>query len=110
LHRERLGACGLEDRTRVLLEVHREIGVLLVEAVVQHADDVGMVQRGQDAELTRQGEALVRAPGIVVARVRCVAEPDLLEGHDPARQAIQHTVHGPRRSPTEIVDQLVALR
>ena len=60
---------------RVLLEVHGEVRIaVVVEAVVEHADDVGMAQRRQQAELVRERRAAPRGSGCrgvdVLGRIR----------------------------------------
>ena len=55
-----------DDRARVFEQVHGVKGLpRLIKAIVQHADDVGMVERSQRPELLGQGQ---RGIGVPTAR------------------------------------------
>ena len=107
LHGERLALPRLDDRQRILLQVHgEERHTILVEAVVEHAHDVGVPERSKEAELLREHEPRrtegrdLAAPG--------VPEPHSLERHHPSGQAVQSAIHRAHAAAAEFVDELVA--
>jgi hypothetical protein len=62
---DRAAARGAGDRGRTFDHLEHQVRLVAIEAVVEHRDDVGMAQRGQDAELVGDGEAAeaVEGPG-----------------------------------------------
>ena len=78
---------------------------ILVEAVVEHGDDVRVPQRGEQLELAGQhGSTLcigVRARGVP-------RHDELFDGDDTTAQPVQRAAHDAHASPADLVDQLVA--
>ena len=106
--RDRLRRAGLRDRAGVLLQVHREIRLaVLVEPVVEDADDVRVPQRGEKAKLLRQQEPLV--PAAVGGRARDTSrQPETLQGDDSPGESVERPIDRAHSPVAELVDELIA--
>ena len=81
-------------------ELHRVIGARVVHAVVEDANDAGMVEGGEHVVLALEGlddEPLIRGPGA------CALERPLLPG-----DAVEYAVDGAHSARRELLDHGVA--
>ncbi len=102
---ERLIAPRLNGRAGRVQQVHRQKGLPVgVEAVIQHADHVGVAQRGEGLEFLRQREAAVG--GVVEdagGELKLIAGgEDALEGDFSSGEAIQRPVDRAHAAVTKL--------
>ena len=106
LHGERLAVSGLDDRERVLLEIHREERhAILIETIVEDAHDVGMPERGEKTKLPRE-----REPSLSERRLRArrVQDPQPLERNHASGQTVERAIDRAHAAAAQLVDQLIA--
>lgn len=107
LRGERAPSRLLEDRARVLDQLHREIRLpVLVESIVQHADDIGVAQGRERLEFAGHAQAhldggidaeLQRSP----AARRAGVGADLLERDRAPGQPVHGAIHHPHAPTAE---------
>ncbi|MFT3765217.1 MAG: hypothetical protein QM820_06830 [Minicystis sp.] len=103
IHLRCAGRRGREGQQRlgVREQLHGEIRAARgVEPVVEHADDVGVPQRGQDPELLRQRLQIGPRGGR--------AERDALQRHGPSREPVHAAIDPPHAALPDEIDHLVA--
>src|SRR5688572_12642565 len=100
LYRLRLTAPRVQNRLRAFQKLHREKWLtLLIEAVIQHADDMWMAQRRQCAKLVRQRNLIVlsgaeRREEKMLGGDRQALESNVLSGEAVSRS--EHLTHSAR--------------
>ena len=106
LHRHRATAAGVDDVQRVLFEVHgEERHAVAIEPIVEHADDVRVAERCQQAELPRQLEPRLADAGASPGGRG--ARPEALQRDHASRRAVERPVDGPHPPTADLVEDPV---